>query len=154
MKLGTWLKEAQQQTSRLSETGSLDLQVLISSVLDKPRSWVLAHPEYELSITDTSQLEEMLSQLERSIPLAYITGMSHFYGLQFYTNSDVLIPRPETEMLVENASVWIRDHNFTGIVLDVGTGSGCIAISLAVNLPDIKCIAIDKSMRALQVAKR
>ena len=84
--------------------------------------------------TDTSRLGEMLSQLERSIPLAYITGTSYFYGLQFYTNSDVLIPRPETELLVENASVWIQAHNFTGIILDVGTGSGCIAISLAVNL--------------------
>ncbi len=154
MNIGSWLKDAQQQISGLSETASLDIQVLISSVLHKPRSWVLAHPEYELSITDTSHLDEMFSQLTKSIPLAYITGTSHFYGLQFYTNSDVLIPRPETELLVENAVVWIRDHNFTGIVLDVGTGSGCIGISLTVNLPDIKCIAIDKSSRALQVAKR
>ncbi len=153
MKLGTWLKEAQQQTSRLSETGRLDLQVLISSVLRKPRSWVLAHPEYELSIMEISQLGEMFSELKKSIPLAYITGTSHFYGLQFYTNSNVLIPRPETEMLVENASVWVRDHNFTGNVLDVGTGSGCIAISLAVNLPDIKCIAIDKSIKGLTGCK-
>jgi release factor glutamine methyltransferase len=153
MNIGSWLKDAQQQVSGLSETASLDIQVLISSVLHKPRSWVLAHPEYELSITDISHLDEMLSQLERSIPLAYITRMSHFYGMQFYTNLDVLIPRPETELLVENTAVWIRDHNYNGIVLDVGTGSGCIAISLAVNLPDINCIAIDKSMRALQVAK-
>jgi release factor glutamine methyltransferase len=154
MNIGSWLKDAQQQVSGLSETASLDIQVIISSVLHKPRSWVLAHPEYELSITDTSLLNEMLPQLASSIPLAYITGTSHFYGLQFYTNSDVLIPRPETELLVENATFWIRDHNFTGIVLDVGTGSGCIAISLAINHPGIKCVAIDKSSRALQVAKR
>jgi release factor glutamine methyltransferase len=154
MKLGKWLKEAQLQASRLSETGNLDVQVLISSALHKPRSWVLAHPEYELSTTDTAHLEEMLFQLERSIPLAYITEASHFYGLQFYVTSDVLIPRPETELLVENALFWSQARNFNGIVLDVGTGSGCIAISLAVNLPGIKCIAIDKSLRALQVAKR
>jgi release factor glutamine methyltransferase len=154
MNLGTWLKEAQQQASRLSETGSLDIQVLISSVLDKPRSWVLAHPEYELSITDSSRLGEMLSQLERSIPLPYITGSSHFYGLQFYSTSDVLIPRPETEMLVEKAINWTKNQASAGIVLDIGTGSGCIAISLAVNLPGIKCVAIDNSMTALKVAKR
>jgi release factor glutamine methyltransferase len=153
MNIGSWLKDAQQQVSRLSETGSLDIQVLISSVLHKPRSWVLAHPEYELSITDTSQLNEMLSQLARSIPLAYITGTSYFYGLQFITNSDVLIPRPETELLVDKAIHWIKNNMSSGLVLDVGTGSGCIAISLAVNLPDIKCVAIDKSNRALQVAK-
>ncbi len=154
MNLGTWLKDAQQQVSRLSETANLDVQVLISTVLHKPRSWVLAHPEYELSVTVTSHLDEMLSQLARSIPLAYITGTSHFYGLQFYTNSDVLIPRPETELLVETALHRIKNRLFSGLVLDIGTGSGCIAISLAVNLTDIKCIAIDKSSRALQVAKR
>lgn len=154
MNIGSWLKDAQQQVSGLSETASLDIQVLISTVLNKPRSWVLAHLEYELSITDISRLAEMLSQLARSIPLAYITGTSHFYGLQFYTNSDVLIPRPETELLVEKAILWIKNYMSSGLVLDVGTGSGCIAISLAVNLPDIKCIAIDKSSRALQVAKR
>lgn len=154
MNLGTWLKEAQQRASRLSETGSLEIQALISSVLDKPRSWVLAHPEYELAITDSSRLGEMLSQLERSIPLAYIIGTSHFYGLQFYTTSDVLIPRPETEMLVEKAINWTKNHMSTGIVLDIGTGSGCIAISLAVNLTGSKCVAIDNSMTALKVAKR
>jgi release factor glutamine methyltransferase len=154
MNIGSWLKDAQQQVSGLSETGSLDIQVIISSVLQKPRGWVLAHPEYEFSIADTSQLDEMLSQLARSIPLAYITGTSYFYGLQFYTNSDVLIPRPETELLVDKAIHWIKNNMSSGLVLDVGTGSGCIAISLAVNLPDIKCIAIDKSSRALQVAKR
>jgi release factor glutamine methyltransferase len=154
MNIGSWLKDAQQQVSRLSETASLDIQVLLSSVLQKPRSWVLAHPEYELSITDISQLDEMLSQLEKSIPIAYITGTSYFYGMQFYTNSDVLIPRPETELLVEKAILWIKNHMSSGLVLDIGTGSGCIAISIAANLPDIKCIAIDKSCRALQVAKR
>jgi release factor glutamine methyltransferase len=154
MNIGSWLKDAQQQVSRLSETASLDIQVLISSVLQKPRSWVLAHPEYELSITDTFQLDEKLSQLAKSIPLAYIIGTSHFYGLQFYTNSDVLIPRPETELIVEKAIQWIKNHMFSGLVLDIGTGSGCIAISLAVNLPGIKCVAMDISGRALQVAKR
>jgi release factor glutamine methyltransferase len=154
MKLGTWLKEAQQKTSRLSETGSLDIQVLISSVLRKPRSWVLAHPEYELSITEISHLGEKLTQLEKSIPLAYIIGTSHFYGLQFSTTSDVLIPRPETELLVEKALLWKKDRMVSDIVLDIGTGSGCIAISLAVNLPGTKVIAIDNSMATLNVAKR
>jgi release factor glutamine methyltransferase len=154
MNIGSWLKDAQQQASGLSETASLDIQVLISAVLHKPRSWVLAHPDYVLSVSDSSHLDEMFTQLKRSIPLAYITGTSHFYGLQFSTNSDVLIPRPETELMVEVAIQWIKNHLFSGLVLDIGTGSGCIAISLAVNLPDIKCIAIDKSSRALQVAKR
>jgi release factor glutamine methyltransferase len=154
MNLDTWLENAQQQTDRLSETASLDLQVLISTVIHKPRSWVLAHPEYELSMTDTFRLGEMLSQLRRSVPLAYITGISNFYGLQFSINSDVLIPRPETELLVEKALAWSQSQNISGIVLDIGTGSGCIAISLAVNLPNIKCIAVDRYMNTLEVAKR
>ena len=154
MNIGTWLKETHQKVNDISETGSLDAQVLLSSILHKPRSWVLAHLEYELSETDISHLDEMLTQLERSIPLAYIIGTSNFYGLEFYITTDVLIPRPETELLVEKALLWSQNHKFSGVVLDIGTGSGCIAISIAAHQPGIKCIGIDNSMAALKVAKR
>jgi len=100
--------------------------------------------------------DELLKQLKKEVPIQYLLGKTNFYGLDFEVNENVLIPRPETEELVE----WIINENATPDkskkirILDIGTGSGCIAISLAKNLPNAEVVAIDVSKKAIETAKR
>ena len=111
------------------------------------------NPNAELSAEEIGQWDAVLHQLEQQKPIQYIFGHTHFYGLEFEVNEHTLIPRPETEELVE----WVIHENKTRgaiKILDIGTGSGCIAISLAKNLPDAKVFALDVSGDALAVAKK
>lgn len=111
------------------------------------------NPNFSFSEKELVQWNAILEQLQKEIPIQYILGKAHFYGLEFEVNENTLIPRPETEELVE----WIvKKNEFNGKVkiLDIGTGSGCIAISLAKNLPDATVFAIDVSEKALETAKR
>ncbi|MEN2486854.1 peptide chain release factor N(5)-glutamine methyltransferase [Flavobacterium sp. B11] len=100
--------------------------------------------------------DELLKQLKQEVPIQYLLGKTNFYGLDFEVNENVLIPRPETEELVE----WIINENANSEkskkikILDIGTGSGCIAISLAKNLPNAEVVAIDVSKKAIETAKR
>ena len=110
-------------------------------------------PDAFFSEGELAKWDFVLTQLKKEIPIQYILGKSHFFGLEFEVNENVLIPRPETEELVE----WILAKNPTGAplkLLDVGTGSGCIAISLARNLPAAEVSAIDVSQPALDVATK
>lgn len=91
--------------------------------------------------------------MERGEPLPYVLGQWEFFGLGFLVTPDVLIPRPETELLVEGAISWLRDHPDRRSAADIGTGSGCIAISLAVHVRDLQVWAGDISQAALEVAK-
>jgi len=111
------------------------------------------NPDAEISAEEIEQWDAVLQQLEQQKPIQYIFGHTHFYGLDFDVNEHTLIPRPETEELVE----WvIHDNKARGTIkiLDIGTGSGCIAISLAKNLPDARLFALDVSAEALAVAKK
>lgn len=106
-----------------------------------------------LTPAEIEKWNNVLAQLQEHKPIQYIFGKAHFYGLEFFVNENTLIPRPETEELVE----WIiKENEFKGKIniLDIGTGSGCIAISLAKNLPDASVYAIDVSEGALAVAKK
>ena len=160
----------------LTDTPDLDAQVLLAHVLDKPRAWVLAHPEATLTPKQTRVLEKTLRQLESGVPLPYVLGKWEFFGLEFEVTPEVLIPRPETELLVERAVSWLRtamkrqSMDITSAacsgrqareadwgmlrVLDVGTGSGCIAITLAVNEARLQVVATDISPAAVEVARR
>ena len=109
-------------------------------------------PDLEFSEAEISEWNTILEKLKQQIPLQYILGKAHFYGLEFLVNENVLIPRPETEELVD----WIINGNeFKSNlkILDIGTGSGCIAISLAKNIPTSDVYAIDISEKALETAK-
>ena len=110
-------------------------------------------PDLEFSEAEISQWNLVLEQLKQEIPIQYILGKTHFYGLEFQVNPNVLIPRPETEELVD----WIiskKSINQPPIkILDIGTGSGCIAISLAKNLPNASVFALDVSKKALEMAQ-
>lgn len=99
------------------------------------------------------QLEVMIERRSKNEPIAYIVGTQPFWDLEFFVDSNVLIPRPETEILVEKAIELIKKQGLR-LVADIGTGSGCIAITLAKHLPQIKVIAIESSPKALEVAKK
>jgi len=117
------------------------------------RTYLALNPDARLNEQELRAWNEVLEQLEQHKPIQYIFGRAHFYGLQFEVNAHTLIPRPETEELVE----WIiKDNKNAGEikVLDIGTGSGCIAISVAKNLPDAGVSAMDVSDEALAVANR
>jgi release factor glutamine methyltransferase len=113
-------------------------------------------PDLFFSEEEIKVWNSILEQLKLEIPIQYLLGKTSFYGLDFEVNENVLIPRPETEELVD----WIISHNQTISkssslkILDIGTGSGCIAISLAKNLPNARVFAIDVSENALAIAKR
>jgi release factor glutamine methyltransferase len=148
------LEQTKARLDSLSESAALDAQVLLAHVTGQPRSWILAHPEAPLSPSQESKLEAALTELTEGIPLPYVVGHWEFFGLDFEVTPDVLIPRPETELLVEKALAWLEGRPDARSAVDVGTGSGCIAISLASRIRHLHLSATDISQRALEVAKR
>lgn len=128
--------------------------VLLAHVLQQPKTWLLAHPEVHLSKAQIDQAEGLLQRLEVGEPLPYLIGKQEFFGLEFEVNPSVLIPRPETEMMVEAALEWLKVRPSARQGLDVGTGSGCIAVSLVSKCPDLHMLATDISPATLEIAKR
>jgi len=128
--------------------------IAIAEVCGFSNARIKAFPELELTSEQSEKLNELLDQLKTGKPIQYILGKTEFYGLPFNVNPSVLIPRPETEELVESvissvgSGQWAVDS-----MLDIGTGSGCIAISLKKHLPNAKVSAIDVSAKALKTAK-
>jgi release factor glutamine methyltransferase len=145
-----------QITGRLpGETPALDAQVLLAHITGQTRAWVLSHPTANLTPEQESALETAIRRLEGGMPLPYVLGHWEFLGLDFEVTPDVLIPRPETELLVEAAIAWIRtEPQALYRFLDVGTGSGCIPVSLAIHVPRAEIVATDISRAALAVARR
>lgn len=123
----------------------------INEIVNLSKANIKAFPEREITLDQSGQFENILVQLQTGKPIQYIFGHTEFYGLKFMVNSSVLIPRPETEELVD----WIISStgNNKYDILDIGTGSGCIAISLKKNLPGAQISALDISAGALQTAK-
>ena len=140
MNVNSWLKESPIQR--------LDSELIMAHILGKERSFLHAHPEYEFSETELAQIRAATERRASGEPLAYILGYKEFYGRIFEVTKDTLIPRPETEDLITEA-VALRPKS----VLDVGTGSGCIAITLSKELPSVSISAIDISKEALVVAQ-
>ncbi len=151
------LEELSRRLRPLTDTPDLDAQVLLARTLNRSRAWLAAHPEARLDPKPAADLEASVQRLERGEPLPYVLGEWEFFGLSFDVTPNVLIPRPETELLVERALNWLRKRNKKKDelnVLDVGTGCGCIAIALAMNVPEIRVTATDISPAALEVARR
>lgn len=147
------LTDLHKRLKPLSETPLLDAQVLCAFVLKRPRAWILAHPEAAVTPPQQKTLHEYLERLLNGEPLPYVLGRWEFYGLDFELTPDTLIPRPETELLVEHALVWLGDNPGTRLVADVGTGCGCIAVSLAANRDGIRVLGCDISFSALEIAR-
>ena len=138
----------------MKEEHSSSLYALTNFILKQPTSWVLSHPEYQLDPEEEDALNTYLSRLVSREPLAYITGIQSFFGLEFNVTPHVLIPRPETELLVEQAIQAANLFQRPIAIADVGTGSGCISIALAKSLSSTRIIATDISFNTLQVAKK
>ncbi len=116
------------------------------------RTFIIAHPEHALNATETEQFRSFVARRAAGEPLQYITGRQEFFKLDFQVTRDVLIPRPESEAIVEAALALLPKDRASRIV-DVGTGSGCLAISILHELPSASGIAVDVSIAALNVAR-
>lgn len=152
--LGAWLTAATARLRRKSEFPFIEAAAVASFVLQKPKESIIAHPESVLNEAHLTALDEAIDRLLNGEPLAYITGRRSFYGLDLQVDHRVLVPRPETELLVDLAIDWLQDKQESTRVVDVGTGSGAIAIAIAKELPGLMNItAIDASPEALGVAR-
>lgn len=134
------------------EDAALEAEVLLRHVLGVSRVYLYSSHNQELSPEKESSFWQLVERRLSGEPSAYITHHREFYGLDFYVDNRVLIPRPETETLVERAIGYARNHSVHTVV-DAGTGCGAIAISLAVSLPEAKIYATDISASALEVAR-
>ncbi|MBW8306192.1 MAG: peptide chain release factor N(5)-glutamine methyltransferase [Thiobacillus sp.] len=131
----------------------LDARVLASHVWQVDPAWLIAHDTDPLSDTHVAAFDSLLAQRLEGVPIAYLVGTREFYGRPFLVSPDVLIPRPDTELLVERALACIPPDQAVA-VLDLGTGSGCIAITLALERPLAQVTAVDRSPAALAMAQR
>ena len=149
-----------EQTKQLinSTTPSLDVDCLLCHVLEKNRSWILAHQDESLDELNLKKLNSFIDQRKTGLPIAYIIEKKEFFGLEFFVNKNVLIPKPDTELLIEKAIEIIEQdfQNRISKVADVCTGSGCVFISIAKqfeNTKNIKYFSTDVCHKALEVAK-
>ena len=147
---GELLQAARTRLAAVSAHPRRDAEILLAFALGCVRVDLLAHPERVLSAAEGDRFETLVQRRLTCEPIQYIVGAQEFFGLQFEITSDVLIPRPETEHLVE-AVLRLADKNE---ILDVGTGSGAIAIALAYHSPNSRVTAVDISPVALEVARR
>jgi release factor glutamine methyltransferase len=141
-----------------SGTPRLDAQLILAHLLDRRREYVIAHDDLPLSIDQVAAYAKLIALRANGMPIAYILGRRAFFDRELVVNAHVLIPRPETELIVERALAWIeaqgRQADPTLRIVDVGTGSGAIAVALAGRLPVARVLATDISASALQVAQR
>jgi len=152
--IGTALREAARtlEATGISEP-RLDAVALMSHVLGRDRTFLVAHPEATIAERQLKQFEEFVARRTMGEPLQYITGHQEFFKLDFEVTPDVLIPRPETELVVETVLELVHpDTQFT--FADLGTGSGCLAVSILHEYRKARAIAIDISEQALRVAQR
>jgi release factor glutamine methyltransferase len=155
--VGAALQRAKRELHSI-ESGALVAEVLLARALGRNRPWILAHPEEPLSPAQSAEYENLIRRAAGGEPLAYLTGVQDFVGVEFGAAPGALIPRPETELLVEVALDWLaaRGRAARGIgeirAVDLGTGSGCIAVTLAAGTPGLNILATDISPAALAVA--
>jgi release factor glutamine methyltransferase len=162
-----WLRKA---TVQLSDAGisnaRLDALILLEDATGKDRAWLLAHPEFSVHGSTLYNLDEQIARRTGHEPLAYIRGKSEFYGRTFQVNQHTLQPRPETEHMIDMLKQVVVSQKATTrdwrqetednslMVIDIGTGSGCIAITSKLEFPDLQVMATDISKECLKVARK
>ncbi len=146
-------------TIAITKIDRFDAELLLAYILQKPREFIVTYPEYKLSFFQKYKFLRLVKKRASGLPLAYLNGHKNFFGLNFFVNKYTLVPRPDTEILVEEVlkelkSVTPSTDEIT--IIDIGTGSGCIPISIAKNTPqkNIQIFATDISHQALKVAQQ
>lgn len=134
------------------ESPRLNIEILLSELLNLTRLELYLHYEQPLLKTELEKLKEFIKRRVKFEPLPYITGYAYFRELKLKVNHSTLIPRPETELIVDYAEEILNNINYSPRILDIGTGSGCIAIAIAQKFPGSEIIAIDDSDEALEIA--
>lgn len=150
--LAQWLKLSQQQLATVSATADIEARLCLCHVLSVSNSYIYSYPERLLSPAELAALSELLQQRLQGRPLAYLFGHWHFFDLQLEVAPSTLIPRPDTELLVEQALALPLPAQAK--VLDLGTGTGAIALALAHNKPQWQLTALDYIAEAVQLAER
>ncbi|KKR06785.1 MAG: Release factor glutamine methyltransferase [Parcubacteria group bacterium GW2011_GWC2_39_14] len=154
------IKEALIQAREILKTAkvtsaNLDAEVILMQTLKKSKEFIYTHSEKKLTSNQERLFLKQINTRAKHVPVAQITGYKDFFGLSFKVTKDVLVPRPETELLVEKTIELVKVNYKSAITIaDIGTGSGAIAISLAKKLPKAKLFATDKSRKALLIAKQ
>jgi len=147
------LQGARQRIQAASDSAALDAQVLLADVLGVDRSYLLAHPEQPLTAEQTARFAELVERCAAGEPLAYVLGRRGFYDRELIVSPAVLVPRPETELLLEKALAFAKSR--TSIVaVDVGTGSGALAVTLSALCPNATVYGTDMSPAALAIARQ
>ncbi len=164
-----WLKSATSQLKQAGiQTAHLDSLVLLGDALKTDKSHILAHPEIVIQMKQLASLNNQIERRKNHEPLAYIRGKSEFYGREFKVNKHALEPRPETETMVDLLKQILNSqkpslkeddpltekNNVISIIVDVGTGSGCIGITVKLECPGIEVVATDISMTCLKIARQ
>ena len=161
--VATLLRAARAQLQSVSDTPDLDAQLLLAHVMEKPRSWLFAHDDARLTPEQRHTFHQLLKHRMQGEPVAYLLGTQAFYDLTLQVTPDVLIPRPETELLVDKAlqlgDRWQQKSFLSSSappvprIVDLGTGSGAIALALKAHRPEWQVSASDLSEAALDVAR-
>ncbi|MFA6533865.1 MAG: peptide chain release factor N(5)-glutamine methyltransferase [Patescibacteria group bacterium] len=153
MNLRQLLTITTKRLNRYSSSPALDAEILLSLVLKKPREFLYSHPEYKVNQSLVTAYQLLVTRRLKGVPVAYLTGQQEFYGLNFLVNKNTLIPRPDTELLIDEVLRIAKSYRLSAIG-DIATGSGCIAVTLAKHLPQAKIYATDISRPALKVAEK
>ena len=146
---------AEQELKRSNNLNSrLDSEILVSHLINVPREIIYSKLKENLPSNKTEELQKLVNRRAKKEPIAYILNNKEFWSTNFYVDRSVLIPRPETEVLIDLILSHINDKNNYFSILDIGTGSGCILISLLKELISAKGIGVDKSSKAIAIANK
>lgn len=137
-----------------SPTPLLDSQILLAHILKKRKEYLFTHDQEELSKSRSNAFLRLVNKRRQGMPIAYLTHEKEFFGRKFFVDERVIIPRPETELMVEDALQYLQKNPDTKTIVDLGTGSGCIGITIALELFDRQVIGLDISKDALAVARK
>jgi release factor glutamine methyltransferase len=154
IRLDQALRSAAQTLRAVCENPNLDAQILLASVMQRDRSWLLAHPEAQLEANEYGQFIKYVERVKSGEALPYVIGERWFFGRLFSVEPSVLIPRPETEILIEAALEFLERNPLKRHAVDVGCGSGCIAVTLCAEIDNLEMLAVDRYVQAVKVTRR